>query len=141
VEDFVLDHAGALRTLADRLEGVAEARLPTSSSHSGSTLRRPADCSTSTPDNSSDRASAYFWMCGDAVSPRTRPLPQEFLCFLNAVEAAVPVDKVVHVILDDYATHKHPKVRSLLEKHPWWVFHFTPTSASWLTAVRASSPS
>lgn len=60
---------------------------------------------------------------------------QEFLRFLNTVEAAVPIGKVVHVILDNYATHKHPKVRAWLEKHPRWVFHFTPTSASWLNAV------
>ena len=60
---------------------------------------------------------------------------QEFIRLLNAVEAAVPVGKVVHVILDNYATHKHPKVRAWLEKHPRWIFHFTPTSASWLNAV------
>lgn len=60
---------------------------------------------------------------------------QEFPRFLNAVEAAVPVGKVVQVILDNYATHKHPKVRTWLETHPRWVFHFTPTSASWLNAV------
>jgi len=60
---------------------------------------------------------------------------QEFIRFLNVVEAAVPVGKVVHVILDNYATQKHPKVRAWLEKHPRWVFHFTPTSASRLNAV------
>ncbi len=60
---------------------------------------------------------------------------QEFLHSLNAVEAAVPVGKVVHVILDNYAPHKHPKVRAWLEKHPRWAFHFTPTSASWLNTV------
>jgi transposase len=60
---------------------------------------------------------------------------QEFIHFLNAVEAAVPVGKVVHMILDNYATHTDPKVRAWLEKHPRWVFHFTPTSASWLNAV------
>lgn len=47
----------------------------------------------------------------------------------------MPVGKAVHVILDNYATHKHPKVRAWLDKHPRWVFHFTPTSASWLNAV------
>lgn len=49
--------------------------------------------------------------------------------------AVVPVGKVVHVILDNYAPHKHPKVRAWLEKHSRWVFHFAPTSASWLNAV------
>jgi transposase len=60
---------------------------------------------------------------------------QEFIRFLNQVEAEVPVSKVIHVVLDNYATHKHPKVRTWLERHPRWVFHFTPTSASWLNAV------
>jgi transposase len=60
---------------------------------------------------------------------------QEFIKFLNAVERAVPVGKVIHAILDNYATHKHPKVRRWLTNHPRWVFHFTATSASWLNAV------
>ena len=60
---------------------------------------------------------------------------QEFIRFLNAVEAAVPAGKVIHAILDNYATHKHPKVRAWLSRHPRWVFHFTPTSASWINAV------
>ena len=60
---------------------------------------------------------------------------QEFIRFLNQVEAEVPGDKAVHVILDNYATHKHPKVRTWLARHPRWTFHFTPTSASWLNAV------
>jgi transposase len=60
---------------------------------------------------------------------------QEFLRFLNAVEAAVPAGKLVHAILDNYGTHKHPKVLAWLARHPRWTFHFTPTSASWLNAV------
>jgi transposase len=60
---------------------------------------------------------------------------QEFIRFLNAIERKVPVSKVVHVILDNYAAHKHPAVRAWLARHPRWVFHFTPTSASWLNAV------
>jgi transposase len=60
---------------------------------------------------------------------------QEFIRFLNAVEAEVPVGKVIHVILDNYAAHKHPKVRQWLGRHPRWTFHFTPTSCSWLNAV------
>ena len=43
--------------------------------------------------------------------------------------------QVVHVILDNYAAHKHPKVRHWLDRHPRWTFHFTPTSASWMNAV------
>jgi transposase len=60
---------------------------------------------------------------------------QQFIRFLNAVERAAPADKPVHAILDNYATHKHPKVKAWLARHPRWVFHFTPTSGSWLNAV------
>jgi transposase len=60
---------------------------------------------------------------------------QEFLRFLNAVEAAVPAGKLIHCILDNYGSHKHPKVVAWLERHPRWTFHFTPTSGSWLNAV------
>ena len=60
---------------------------------------------------------------------------QEFLRFLNAIEREIPAGKVIHVILDNYATHKHPKVRKWLVRHPRWTFHFTPTSSSWLTSV------
>ena len=60
---------------------------------------------------------------------------QEFIRFLNTIEAQVPRRKAIHAILDNYATHKHPKVRRWLARHPRWTFHFTPTSASWLNAV------
>src|SRR3974390_1165723 len=60
---------------------------------------------------------------------------QEFIRFLNLVDAQVPKRKAIHAIVDNYATHKHPKVREWLMQHPRWTFHFTPTSASWLNAV------
>jgi transposase len=60
---------------------------------------------------------------------------QEFIRFLNAIEADVPAGKVVHVILDNYATHKHPNVMRWLDRHPRFAFHFTPTSCSWINAV------
>ena len=60
---------------------------------------------------------------------------QEFIRFLNTVEAEVPAGKAVHVILDNYAAHKHPKVLAWLARHPRFVFHFTPTSCSWSNAV------
>jgi transposase len=63
---------------------------------------------------------------------------QEFIRFLSAVERAVPAGKVIHAILDNYATHKHPAVMKWLADHPRWTFHFTPTSASWLNAVEGS---
>ena len=60
---------------------------------------------------------------------------QEFIRFLNTIEEQVPAGKVIHAIVDNYATHKHPRVRQWLVRHPRWTFHFTPTSASWLNAV------
>jgi transposase len=60
---------------------------------------------------------------------------QEFIRFLNALERDIPAGKVVHVILDNYAAHRHAKVRAWLEQHPRWTFPFTPTSASWRNAV------
>src|SRR5712672_4506542 len=60
---------------------------------------------------------------------------QEFIRFLNTIEAQVQARKQIHAIVDNYATHKHPKVRQWLARHPRWTFHFTPTSASWLNAV------
>src|SRR5665213_2357396 len=60
---------------------------------------------------------------------------QEFIRFLNKIEAKVPAGKTIHVVLDNYAAHKHPKVIEWLARHPRVTFHFTPTSASWLNAV------
>ena len=60
---------------------------------------------------------------------------QEFIRFLNAIEREVPAGKIIHAILDNYAAHKHPKVRAWLARHPRWTFHFVPTSCSWLNAV------
>ena len=47
----------------------------------------------------------------------------------------INLTKPIHVILDNYCTHKHAKVRAWLERHPRWTFHFIPTSSSWLNAV------
>ena len=55
---------------------------------------------------------------------------KEFIRFLNVIEARVPKKKTIHIIIDNYATHKHPDVMRWLEKHRRFVFHFTPTSAS-----------
>ena len=60
---------------------------------------------------------------------------QEFIRFLREIEKAIPGGKVIHVVLDNYAAHKHAKVRAWLSRHPRWTFHFTPTSSSWLNAV------
>jgi transposase len=60
---------------------------------------------------------------------------QEFIRFLNKINRETRTDLQLHLIVDNYATHKHPKVRAWLERHPRFHFHFTPTSASWLNAV------
>jgi len=51
---------------------------------------------------------------------------QEFIRFLNTVNRSIPPDKPVHVVLDNYATHKHSKALAWLARHPNWTFHFTP---------------
>ena len=60
---------------------------------------------------------------------------QEFLSFLRHIETNVPAALDIHVVVDNYATHKHPKVRAWLAQRPRWHLHFTPTYASWLNQV------
>jgi transposase len=60
---------------------------------------------------------------------------QEWIRFLNLIVRSVPKGKDVHVICDNYATHKHDKVKAWQKRHPRFHFHFTPTSASWLNMV------
>ena len=75
---------------------------------------------------------------GSVISQfHARHRSQEFLKFLNLLDASIErrEDKEVHLILDNYATHKTPKVKRWLQKHPHVHLHFTPTSASWLNMV------
>ena len=65
--------------------------------------------------------------------PRHRHV--EFLKFLKTIDREVPAGLKVHLILDNYATHKHPNVTAWLARHPRFVLHFTPTSSSWLNMV------
>ena len=60
---------------------------------------------------------------------------QEFLRFLRTVDGEFPPELELHLILDNYGTHKHPKVQRWLQKHPRFKLHFTPTSASWTNLV------
>jgi transposase len=60
---------------------------------------------------------------------------QEFIRFLNKINRETPAEREVHLIVDNYAMHKHPKVCTWLGRHQRFHFHFTPTSASWLNAV------
>jgi transposase len=60
---------------------------------------------------------------------------QEWIKFLSLIDQETPPGKQIHLIADNYATHKHAKVRSWLRRHPRFHMHFTPTSASWLNMV------
>ena len=65
--------------------------------------------------------------------------PKEFLKFLKKVEAQTEKDKELHVIVDNYATHKQEKVRQWLQRNKLVVLYFTPTSSSWLNLVERLS--
>jgi len=60
---------------------------------------------------------------------------QEWLKFLRLIDRQTPADKQLHLIVDNYATHKHPAVQRWAERHKRFHFHFTPTSSSWLNMV------
>jgi transposase len=69
---------------------------------------------------------------GDCM-PRHRH--QEFIRFLKRIDAETPHDLSLHLIVDNYGTHKHPRVQSWLQRHPRFQLHFIPTSSSWLNMV------
>jgi putative transposase len=60
---------------------------------------------------------------------------QEFLAFLRSIDKAVPAELDVHCIVDNYSSHKHPKVKAWLAARPRWHMHFIPTYSSWLNQV------
>ena len=68
-------------------------------------------------------------MCDD------RHRHQEWLQFLRVIDDVTPSEKELHLIVDNYATHKHPKVKNWLTRHPRFHVYFTPTSSSWLNMV------
>jgi transposase len=75
-------------------------------------------------------------LSGNVVSqcmPRHRH--QEWLKFLRRIDEEMPLHYDLHLIVDNYATHKHPAVKTWLSKHPRFHMHFTPTSASWLNLI------
>ncbi len=101
---------------------------------------KPGKCGTMTHDykrNGTTTPFAALDTLDGTVVGRCMPkhTHEEFIRFLAAVERAVPAGKVIHAVLDNHATHKHPKVLEWPADHPRRVFHFTPTSASWLNAV------
>src|SRR5262249_47974167 len=59
----------------------------------------------------------------------------EFIAFLDTIDQRTPRRQDIHVILDNYGTHKHPAVTTWLREHPRFHFHFPPTGASWLNLV------
>ena len=60
---------------------------------------------------------------------------QEWIKFLRQIDEETPSDLDLHVIVDNYATHKHPRVKSWLKRHPRFHQHFIPTSSSWLNMI------
>lgn len=60
---------------------------------------------------------------------------QEWIKFLRLIDEQTPADLDLHLIVDNYATHKHPKVKSWLKRHPRFHLHFIPTASSWLNLV------
>jgi len=60
---------------------------------------------------------------------------QEFLKFLKLIDGRTPKTRAIHLIVDNYATHKHPEVKAWAARHPQFHFHFIPTSSSWLNLV------
>jgi len=101
---------------------------------------KPGRCGTMTHDYKRNGTTTLFAAL-DVLDGRVigrcmqRHRHQEFIRFLNAIEAEIPAGKIIHVILDNYGPHKHPKTRAWLGRHPRFTFHYTPTSASWLNAV------
>ena len=66
---------------------------------------------------------------------RSRHTHQDWMAFLRQIERATPAPLAIHVIADNYATHKHPKVQQWLQRHPRFHMHYPHTSASWLNMV------
>jgi len=69
---------------------------------------------------------------GDCMS---RYRHQEFIRFFKKIDSETPGDLELHLIVDNYGTHKHPRVKSWIKRHPRFHLHFTPTSSSWLYMV------
>jgi len=65
----------------------------------------------------------------------TRHRHQEFIRFLKQIDAQTPAERQLHLIVDNYSTHKHARVKSWLKRHPRFHLHFIPTSSSWLNLV------
>jgi len=79
---------------------------------------------------------ALSMLDGKVISTcKPRHRHNEWLAFLRQIDRETPRRKQLHLIVDNYSTHKHAKVRRWLARHPRFHVHFTPTSASWLNMV------
>ena len=91
--------------------------------------------------SSSERARCYAKSPGACLDGKVigdcmpRHRHQEFIRFLNKIDAETPSNLDLHLIVDNYATHKHPRVKSWMRRHPRFHIHFIPTSSSWLNLV------
>ena len=101
---------------------------------------KPGRCGTMTHDYKRNGTTSLF-VALEVASGRVigetyrRHRHQEVLRFLREVEKAVPKDQEIHIILDNYATHKHSRVMEWIERQKRVFLHFTPTSSSWLNIV------
>lgn len=101
---------------------------------------KPGRCGTMTHDYKRNGTTTLFAalsmldgkVIGDCM-PRHRH--QEWIKFLTLIEEQTPADLDLHLIVDNYNTHKHPKVKKWLKRHPRFHIHFIPTSSSWLNLV------
>ena len=101
---------------------------------------KPGRCGTFTHDYKRHGTTTLFAalnvlegkVIGDCM-PRHRH--QEFIRFLKRIDQETAPDLNLHLIIDNYATHKHPRVQAWLRRHPRFHLHFTPTSSSWLNLI------
>lgn len=101
---------------------------------------KPGRCGTMTHDYRRNGVTSLFAAMnvadGTIISdchPRHRH--QEWLKFLKLIKSQMPPEKAIHLICDNYATHKHPRVQAWARRNPRFTFHFTPTGASWLNMI------
>lgn len=101
---------------------------------------KPGRCGTWTHDYKRNGTTTLFAalnvldgkVIGDCL-PRHRH--QEFIRFLKKIDAETPAELALHLIVDNYGTHKHARVKTWLRRHPRFTLHFTPTSSSWVNLV------
>ena len=101
---------------------------------------KPGRCGTMTHDYKRHGTSTLFaalnTLTGEVIGQcRPRHTHKEFLTFLQKVEKQTPTDLALHLIVDNYATHKHQTIKTWLKRHPRVQLHFIPTSSSWLNLV------